>query len=174
MSVLLEGENLNLLRQFSQPDTTSSKMASNLQRHVQQCRQRQASPPFHIQPPNLSPTRVDTPSIQVRQPAPARIVPTVSSIALKASDTHRETGNDHFKRGDYATAHQSYATSLSYLPDTHPLSIILLTNRALTALKTGEPKSAILDADKAITLIGPSKGEKRNRHNKRRNHETHA
>jgi hypothetical protein len=39
------------------------------------------------------------------------------------------------------------------------LTILLLTNRALTALKTGEPKSAIIDADKAISIIGPSKGE---------------
>ncbi|KAJ9617121.1 auxilin-like clathrin-binding protein required for normal clathrin function [Cladophialophora chaetospira] len=100
-----------------------------------------------------------TPPIQVRPPPPSRTVPTVSSIALKASHTAREAGNTHFKRGDYASAHTSYATALSHLPPTHPLTIILLTNRALTALKTGEPKSAITDADKAISLIGPSKGE---------------
>lgn len=103
--------------------------------------------------------RVETPPVQVRPPAPTRNIPNVSVIALKASNTHREQGNDHFKRGDYGSAHQSYATSLSHLPDTHPLTIILLTNRALTALKVGEPKSAITDADKAISLIGPSKGE---------------
>ena len=111
--------------------------------------------------PQSQPVRspVSTPPIQVRPPPPARPIPTVSSIALKASHTAREKGNEHFKRGDYASAHQSYGTSLSHLPDTHPLNIILLTNRALTGLKTGEPKSAIVDADKVILLIGPSKGE---------------
>lgn len=103
--------------------------------------------------------RVETPPVQVRPPAPTRNIPNVSVIALKASNTQRERGNEHFKRGDYASAHQSYAISLSHLPDMHPLTIILLTNRALTALKVGEPKSAITDADKAISLIGPSKGE---------------
>jgi hypothetical protein len=78
---------------------------------------------------------------------------------LKASHSHREKGNEHYKRGDYSTAHTSYSTSLTHLPPTHPLTIILLTNRALTALKTGEPKLAITDSDAAITLIGLSKGE---------------
>ena len=102
---------------------------------------------------------ISTPPIDVRPPPPTRSVPAVSPIALKASHNAREKGNDHFKRGDYASAHQSYSTSLSYLPEAHPLTIILLTNRALTALKTGEPKTATVDADKAILLIGPSKGE---------------
>jgi hypothetical protein len=37
--------------------------------------------------------------------------------------------------------------------------ILLLTNRALTALKTGEPKQAVADADSAIKLIGPRNGQ---------------
>ncbi|KAH0841906.1 UBA/TS-N domain protein [Fonsecaea pedrosoi] len=103
--------------------------------------------------------RVDPTATQVRPPAPTRHVPSIPSIALQASHSHREKGNEHFKRGDYASAHQSYATSLSHLPESHPLTIVLLTNRALTALKIGEPKQAIMDADKAIMIIGPSKGE---------------
>ncbi|OAP61630.1 hypothetical protein AYL99_03833 [Fonsecaea erecta] len=103
--------------------------------------------------------RIDPPPVQVRPPPPARTIPSISGIALQASHSHREKGNEHFKRGDYASAHQSYATSLSHLPDAHPLTIVLLTNRALTALKIGEPKQAIVDADKAIMIIGPSKGE---------------
>ncbi|EXJ93436.1 hypothetical protein A1O1_01828 [Capronia coronata CBS 617.96] len=107
--------------------------------------------------PNSQPARrVEAP---VRPPPPTRKVPPVSDISLKASHSHREKGNEHFKRGDYSSAHQSYATSISYLPDTHPLIIVLLTNRALTALKIGEPKAAIADADRAIAVIGPSKGE---------------
>ncbi|EXJ91838.1 hypothetical protein A1O3_00388 [Capronia epimyces CBS 606.96] len=100
--------------------------------------------------------RVEAP---VRQPTPTRRIPPVSEISLKASHSHREKGNEHFKRGDYSSAHQSYATSISHLPENHPLVIVLLTNRALTALKIGEPKAAIADADRAIAVIGPSKGE---------------
>ncbi|EXJ60485.1 hypothetical protein A1O7_04638 [Cladophialophora yegresii CBS 114405] len=125
---------------------------------------RQAAPSIAQRPqpprPRTQPTMpASTPPIKVRPPPPTRPVPSVSAIALRASHTAREKGNDHFKRGDYASAHQAYATSLSHLPDSHPLTIVLLTNRALTALKTGEPKSAIIDADKAIGIIGPSKGE---------------
>lgn len=36
--------------------------------------------------------------------------------------------------------------------------ILLLTNRALTALKTGEAKQAVLDAEEALKLVGPGKG----------------
>ncbi|KAI1621920.1 non-specific serine/threonine protein kinase [Exophiala viscosa] len=96
---------------------------------------------------------------RVRRPPPSRNMPAVSNIKLEASRSHREKGNEHFKRGDYSSAHDSYATSLSHLPDTHPLVIVLLTNRALTSLKTGQPKSAISDADKALSVIGSSKGE---------------
>lgn len=45
------------------------------------------------------------------------------------------------------------------LPDKHPITIIIRSNRAMTALKIGEPKSAITDADAMLDLIGPSKGE---------------
>lgn len=37
--------------------------------------------------------------------------------------------------------------------------ILLLCNRALTALKTGEPRQAADDADNAIRLVGSSRGE---------------
>ncbi|KAJ9629166.1 auxilin-like clathrin-binding protein required for normal clathrin function [Knufia peltigerae] len=97
--------------------------------------------------------------IPVRPPPPTRTIPTVTAISLQASHSHREKGNEHFKRGDYSSAHTSYTTSISHLPDTHPLLIVLLTNRALTALKIGEPKTAISDADRAMTVIGISKGE---------------
>ncbi|KAK4943708.1 auxilin-like clathrin-binding protein required for normal clathrin function [Elasticomyces elasticus] len=100
--------------------------------------------------------RTETP---VRRPPPSRNLPAVSAIKLEASRSHREKGNEHFKRGDYSSAHDSYATSLFHLPESHPLVIVLLTNRALTALKTGQPKSAISDADKALSVIGSSKGE---------------
>ena len=92
-------------------------------------------------------------------PRPPRQVPSLSPAALQTSTRHRLEGTAHFKRGDYAAAHESYASSLSAIPSSHPLAIILLTNHALTSLKTGEPKKAIEDADQAIALIGPSLGQ---------------
>ncbi|KAL8340351.1 hypothetical protein RB601_006446 [Gaeumannomyces tritici] len=92
-------------------------------------------------------------------PHPARQIPPLGAAALQASTKHRLEGTGHFKRGDYAAAHASYSTSLSALPATHPLAILLLCNHALTALKTGEPRQAVDDADAAVKLIGPSRGE---------------
>ncbi|KIW12114.1 hypothetical protein PV08_09388 [Exophiala spinifera] len=113
-----------------------------------------ASPPARSQPQPHRQT-----GMAVRPPPPSRTIPAVSAISLQASHSHREKGNEHFKRGDYSSAHTSYTTSISHLPDSHPLLIVLLTNRALTALKIGEPKTAISDADRAMTVIGNSKGE---------------
>lgn len=92
-------------------------------------------------------------------PRPTRQIPSISPVALQTSTQHRLQGTAHFKRGDYASAHSSYTTSLSAVPPTHPLVIVLLTNRALTALKTGEPKQAVDDADAALKLIGPGNGQ---------------
>lgn len=92
-------------------------------------------------------------------PRPARQIPPVDPNSLQTSTRHRIEGTAHFKRGDYASAHASYSSSLSVLPPKHPLVILLLTNRALTALKTGEPKQAVDDADHALKLIGPGNGQ---------------
>ena len=91
-------------------------------------------------------------------PAPTRKVPTLSSIALQSSTAHRQAGTSAFKLGNYADATASYTQSLSALPPSHPLAIVLLTNRALTHLKTGDPKASLSDATSALSLIGPSKG----------------
>jgi hypothetical protein len=71
----------------------------------------------------------------------------------------REKGMEAYKRGDYATAHEAFARGLSMLPEKHPVTIILLSNRATTALKIGEPKLAIAEADSVLEVIGPSRGE---------------
>jgi UBA/TS-N domain len=94
-----------------------------------------------------------------RPTAPSRDIPPISSISLKASHAAREAGNDQFKRGDYAAAHQSYTFSIKHLPATHPITIVLYTNRALTALKIGEPRIAISDSEAAIAVIGQGRGE---------------
>jgi UBA/TS-N domain len=97
--------------------------------------------------------------IHSRPAASSRDIAPISSISLKASHAAREAGNDQFKRGDYAAAHQSYTSSLKHLPANHPITIVLLTNRALTALKIGEPRIAISDSEAAIVVIGPGRGE---------------
>jgi hypothetical protein len=110
------------------------------------------------QRPSPAQSKPSTP-IPTRPKAPPRNIPSLSSHALSSSTENRLTGTTHFKRGDYAAAHQSYSASLLSLPSSHPISIILLCNRALTSLKTGIPKSAVTDADTAIGIIGPARGE---------------
>ncbi|KAJ5482621.1 Ubiquitin-associated/translation elongation factor EF1BN-terminaleukaryote [Penicillium sp. IBT 31633x] len=98
-------------------------------------------------------------SIPVRPKAPTRSIPPISQEALQSTHRHRGKAADSYKRGDYAEAHQSFSTALGMLPDSHPITIIIRSNRAMTALKIGEPKSAIDDADIILNFIGPSKGE---------------
>lgn len=90
--------------------------------------------------------------------APPRVIPSVSSIALQSSAAHRKQGGEHFKRGDYAAAHESYTAALTPLPPNHPIAIIVLSNRALTGLKTGDAKVAVSDADRALEIIGVGQG----------------
>jgi tetratricopeptide (TPR) repeat protein len=97
--------------------------------------------------------------ITPRPPPPTRNIPSLSSSVLQASTRHRLEGTAHFKRGDYDAAHTAYTNSLSGIPQNHPICIVILTNRALTSLKTGSPKQAVSDADAAISIIGPTQGE---------------
>ncbi|KAH8805764.1 hypothetical protein F5884DRAFT_458131 [Xylogone sp. PMI_703] len=107
-----------------------------------------------------SPARSPAPSpIPSRPKPPPRSVPSVSPTALNNSTKHRLSGAEHYKRGDYASAHESYTSSLSELPQNHPVTIVLFCNRALTSLKNGMPKAAVEDADKALAIIGPGRGE---------------
>jgi hypothetical protein len=112
-------------------------------------------------PSTTGPSHSPKPStpLAVRPAPPPREIPHISSIALNASISQREAGNAHYKRGDYPAAHQSYATAISHLPKTHPIVLVLLVNHALTSLKIGEPRTAISDADSAMNIVGPSKGE---------------
>ncbi|CAG9954044.1 unnamed protein product [Clonostachys rosea f. rosea IK726] len=120
----------------------------------------QSAPPQQParRPPAQPAPRAQAKSASPAPPRPKRAVPAISPDALQTSTKHRHAGTAHFKRGDYAAAHASYSSSLSTVPSTHPLVIVLLTNRALTALKTGEPKQAVDDADQAIKIIGPGNG----------------
>ncbi|KAF2764059.1 hypothetical protein EJ03DRAFT_378937 [Teratosphaeria nubilosa] len=106
-------------------------------------------------PPSSRPTPAPTP---VPPQAPPRNIPFVSPTALATSAQHRKAGGEAFKRGDFDAAHQSYTAALMPLPATHPITIIVLSNRSLTALKTGDAKSAVSDADKALEIIGVNQG----------------
>ncbi len=117
--------------------------------------QRSTQPSPAIRPASQSSSRPISP----RPRAPTRSIPTIPSSILQASTRHRLDGTAHFKRGDYDAAHTAYTNSLSGIPQNHPICIIILTNRALTSLKTGSPKQVVSDADGAINIIGPSHGE---------------
>ncbi|KAK3191482.1 auxilin-like clathrin-binding protein required for normal clathrin function [Lecanicillium sp. MT-2017a] len=119
--------------------------------------QPQQPTPRETVPPTRKPQAAPTPP-RKSTPVPARQIPSISPAAVQTSNKHRLEGTAHFKRGDFAAAHSSYSSSFAAVPPTHPLAIILLTNRALTALKTGEPKQAVSDADEAIKVIGPGQG----------------
>lgn len=128
---------------------------------------RPSSPPLQSKNPIATPFQ---PQPQTPQPKPSaqppskpqrppRKIPPTSPSAISTSHTHRLAGTASFKRGDYAAAHASYTAALAPLHPTHPLSTLLHTNRALTALKIGDPKAAISDADSALAVIGVGKGE---------------
>ncbi|KAH0598696.1 hypothetical protein MHUMG1_04000 [Metarhizium humberi] len=110
-------------------------------------------------PPFMKQSQATPPASQRATPKPARQAPPIGAAALQSSTRHRLEGSAHFKRGDYSMAHSSYSNSMSAIPDGHPLMIILLTNRALTAIKTGDTKQAVRDADEALKLIGPENGQ---------------
>ena len=97
-------------------------------------------------------------SLSTRPPPSKRNIPSLSSFAQQAFTEARKAGNEAFKRGDYAQATTHYSTSLSALPSTHPLTIVLLTNRSLSHSKTGDPKASLADAKSALEVIGPSRG----------------
>lgn len=118
--------------------------------------------PASAEPSATTPVaRASKPSTTIpsRPKAPARTIPAVSQSALSSSHKDRESGNDAYKRGDYGAAHESFTKALSHLPAGHPVTVLVLSNRAMTALKIGEPKVAISDADTILTFIGPAKGE---------------
>lgn len=108
-------------------------------------------PPSHARP-------TITNSLAQRPPQPKRNIPPLNVLALQTSSISRQNGNEAFKRGDYALATTHYSSALTALPPTHPLTILLLTNRALSHLKTGDPKASLADAIAALDLIGPSHG----------------
>lgn len=113
--------------------------------------------------PSTHPSRsIPNPSTKpqpTRTSPPPRSIPPVASQALSICSRHRAQGTEAFKRGDYASAHASYSSALTAIPSAHPLAIVILSNRSLSSLKTGDPKAALSDATQALTLIGTSRGD---------------
>ncbi|KAI9838158.1 MAG: hypothetical protein M1837_002620 [Sclerophora amabilis] len=108
--------------------------------------------------PSATSSKSSTP-LPARPKAPPRQIPPVSPSALSSSTSHRQSGTEAFKRGDYSAAHSSYSQALSPLPSNHPICIVIFCNRALVNIKIGDPKAAISDADSALSSIGPARGE---------------
>ncbi|KAL4772747.1 hypothetical protein BDW60DRAFT_186936 [Aspergillus nidulans var. acristatus] len=106
-----------------------------------------------------APQQPSSTSQPTRPKAPPRDIPQVSQNALATAHAQREKAAEAYKRGDYAVAHEAFTNALTALPDKHPIVIIIRSNRAMTALKIGEPKIAISDADSILELVGPAKGE---------------
>ncbi|KAI2827156.1 hypothetical protein CBS63078_3197 [Aspergillus niger] len=118
--------------------------------------QRPKPSPAPAQPPRRSTPSTTLPS---RPKAPPRAIPPVAQDVLSSLHRQRETAAEAYKRGDYAAAHEAFTAALTPLPNKHPITIIIRSNRAMTALKVGDPKAAISDADTMLEVIGPSKGE---------------
>ncbi|KAI8242867.1 hypothetical protein K4K55_009612 [Colletotrichum sp. SAR 10_96] len=138
-----------------EPDLLFNSQAPASRPVQSQPKPQQQRPPQPSQPAQ-APRRPPSPK---PAPRPARQIPPITPAAIQQSTKHRLDGTAHFKRGDYPAAHSSYSSSLSAVPASHPLAIVILTNRALTALKTGEPKQAVEDADSALKIIGPGGGQ---------------
>ncbi|KAF2852079.1 hypothetical protein T440DRAFT_467316 [Plenodomus tracheiphilus IPT5] len=119
----------------------------------------QSNNPFlQTTPPSKARIPAST-AVPTRPKAPPRRIPPVSSSALNSSASDRQRGSEAFKRGDFAAAHIAYSSALSPLPESHPVTIIVLCNRAVTNIKVGDPKAAIADANAALAVIGVSRGE---------------
>ncbi|KAL8767905.1 MAG: hypothetical protein Q9209_005692 [Squamulea sp. 1 TL-2023] len=91
-------------------------------------------------------------------PKSKRCIPSISLFALRSSHNSRQAGTAAFKRGGYSEAVTHYSSALAPLPPTHPLSIPILTNRALSHLKIGDAKNCIVDSDTALEIIGSTRG----------------
>ncbi|KAI5781177.1 hypothetical protein EDC01DRAFT_789770 [Geopyxis carbonaria] len=109
-------------------------------------------------PPPAPAARRPAPTPSPRPASVQRTAVPLSPSALASSTAARQKGTEAFKRGDYSLAQTLYTTSLSGIPDTHPLRIILLANRSLATFKLGDPKSALGDVEELLAIIGPARG----------------
>jgi hypothetical protein len=90
---------------------------------------------------------------QTRPRILTRDLPTTTATTLSTAHTHKTTGTQAFKLGQYAAASDAYGLAISILPPRHLLLLPLYTNRALAWLKTGEYASAAEDCSLALSII---------------------
>ena len=109
--------------------------------------------------PGLANGHAALPTLAPRPKVSRRKIPELAPGALATCTRHRQSGTTAFRRGDYSSANSSYSAALSSLPYDHPLTAVLYCNRSLTALKIGDTKAAVSDADAALRVIGPSNGD---------------
>ncbi|OHF01799.1 UBA/TS-N domain-containing protein [Colletotrichum orchidophilum] len=142
--------------QQEEPDLLFGSQAAKPSQSLPQRPAQPSQPSRSAQPAQAArPARPPSPK---PPPRLVRQIPPITPAAVQQSTKHRLDGTAHFKRGDYGAAHSSYSSSLAAVPSSHPLAIVILTNRALTSLKNGEPKRAVEDADAALKIIGPAGG----------------
>ncbi|KAI9339927.1 hypothetical protein BDR26DRAFT_837521 [Obelidium mucronatum] len=102
---------------------------------------------------NNSNTPLPTPLTTVQSPPkPPKPTSSATSHQLTVSTQHKETGNAHFKTGQYSQAEESYTLAIQALPQNDPACIPLYNNRAATRLKTGDYKGAIEDCDWVLQM----------------------
>jgi tetratricopeptide (TPR) repeat protein len=108
--------------------------------------------------PNSKPTSTPQPTLtntrtQIRIRTITRDLPTATATTLSTAHTHKTTGTQAFKLGQYAAASDAYGLAISILPPHHLLLLPLYTNRALARLKTGEYADAAEDCSLALSII---------------------
>jgi hypothetical protein len=114
-----------------------------------------AQPATHPSPPNSH-----TP--------PRNLTTTIHASALTTSTSHKVTGTQAYKLGDFPSSIASYALALSALPPHHVLRVPVLTNMALVKSKMGDLREVVKDCEEAIRVVrrfvavdgsGPTEGD---------------
>lgn len=105
------------------------------------------------------PTSSATKAAPKPKPKPVREVISISSIEAEQADSARKSGNEAFKRGDFAESAVQYSKALESIPSNHLLRTIVLSNRATCYLKLGDAKAALVDSEEGVAIIGPGLGE---------------
>ncbi|KAF8838781.1 hypothetical protein BDN67DRAFT_982275 [Paxillus ammoniavirescens] len=117
-----------------------------------------AQPATYPSPPNSNPSH--TP--------PRNLTSTIHASALATSTSHKVTGTQAYKLGDFPSSIASYALALSALPPYHILRVPILTNMALVKSKMGDLREVVKDCEEAIRVVrgfvavdgsGPTEGD---------------
>ncbi|KAG4301922.1 hypothetical protein PCANB_002040 [Pneumocystis canis] len=77
----------------------------------------------------------------------------ISSSLINQINIDRKTAFYAINNGDYSKALKLYTKAIESLPSDHILRTLLLDNRSLCYLQTGNPKASILDCDELLKLI---------------------